>query len=136
MEPLEPPTCRTLIVDDDRRSKTALAALLEQHGYHVKAVETLGGAFGTYIKWRPQCVVLDLMLPDGNGIEFLRTVRLHDIPVHVAVLTGANDPKLLAEVRAMQPERLLFKPLQLELLLKWLEERAKGPVDGQSTDGQ
>ena len=125
---LDGPRCRTLVVEDDRQSKEALVALLERAGYEVKAVESLGAAFGTFIKWRPRCVVLDLMLPDGNGIEFLRTVRFHEIPVSVAVLSAANDPKLLSEVRDLTPGAYFSKPLELPALLEWLGRESVVPA--------
>jgi DNA-binding response OmpR family regulator len=119
--------CRTLIVEDDQHSKEALAQLLRHSGCEVKAVGSLGAAFGTFIQWRPRCVVLDLMLPDGNGVEFLRTVRAHEIPVAVAVVTGSDDRDVMREVDRLRPDATFLKPLDLPLFLDWLSRHAGEP---------
>ena len=69
----------------------------------------------------PDLVVLDLMLPDGDGTDVLRAVRSSAHPaVPVAVTTGVMDPQWLARVEALRPDRILRKPIQIDELLKLL----------------
>ena len=111
--------CRALIVEDDALTHTTLRRVLEQSGHEVEAVGTVGEAVRGLA--RAECVVLDLRLPDGCGIEVLRHVRQHRLPVRVAVHTGCADPRLLKQVHDLRPDALFIKPFDPDELLKWLE---------------
>src|SRR4051794_33861317 len=65
---------RVLLVEDDRSTRAALRRILAYAGHDVRAVETLAEGL-TELAWPPDCVVLDLMLPDGCGLTVLRRVR-------------------------------------------------------------
>lgn len=67
---------------------------------------------------RPHWVILDLMLPDGDGGLVLRRVRDYGLPIRVVVTTGSHDPDRLRLVRALQPDALLGKPIRLPELLR------------------
>jgi CheY-like chemotaxis protein len=75
---------------------------------------------------RPDYILLDLMLPDGDGLEILRRVRAQqaDCPAggeggatRVIVTTAVSDPEMIRAVRDLQPHRLLRKPIDLVDLL-------------------
>ena len=118
-EPDPPPKPRLLIVEDDRATRVALVALFRRLGLEVESVETLAEARARLVA-RPDFVVLDLMLPDGNGIEVLRHIRSAGLPVRVAVTTGVFDWHLLDDVRKLGPERLFQKPVDAAKLRDWL----------------
>jgi DNA-binding NarL/FixJ family response regulator len=67
--------------------------------------------------------VLDLNLPDGNGIEVLRYARSAGLPARIAVHTGVADPALLQQVRALKPDALFVKPFDPDDLLAWLDRQ-------------
>ena len=71
--------------------------------------------------WNPDVVLLDLMLPDGCGVELLRRLRRRNDPARVALITAAPDP-LLAEAQAHGPDATFRKPLDVHALLNWLEQ--------------
>jgi DNA-binding NarL/FixJ family response regulator len=66
----------------------------------------------------PDCLVLDLALPDGNGEDILKRIRQRGLRTRVAVCTGNSDPHRLEVVRSMRPEGLLYKPVDLAELEK------------------
>ncbi len=68
----------------------------------------------------PNYVILDLMLPDGNGITLLEWIRAGAFPIKVAVTTGSNDQEHLDGVMRLRPEALLKKPIKLLDLLNGL----------------
>ena len=72
------------------------------------------------IAYDPEYVVLDLMLPDGDGVVLLRAIRAGGRPTRVAVTTGSIEKARLASVRLLKPDVLLFKPITLEDLLRGL----------------
>ena len=113
--------CRVLVVEDDALTHTTLARVLEQAGHVVDAVGTVAGAL---LKLPDvHCVVLDLNLPDGNGMEVLRRARELRLPVKIAVHTGVSDPALLREVRALRPDALFLKPFDPYDLITWLDRQ-------------
>jgi DNA-binding response OmpR family regulator len=95
-----------------------LRRVLETSGHEVEAVGTVAEAYARL--GHSRCIVLDLRLPDGCGIDLLRYVRERHLPVRVAVNTGCADNKLLNEVRALRPDALFIKPFDPEMLLAWL----------------
>jgi DNA-binding response OmpR family regulator len=110
--------CRALVVEDDALTHATLRRVLETCGHEVEAVGTVAEAYPRLANSR--CVVLDLRLPDGCGIDVLRYVRERRLPVRVAVNTGCADQTLLNEVRALHPDALFIKPFNPERLLAWV----------------
>lgn len=111
--------CKVLVVEDDPVSCQAMRALLARWGYDVESCSTTAEALAQLDHSR-RCVILDLMLPDSNGIEVLRSIRSRNAPIFVAVVSAAYDPTLMREVRALKPDLLLPKPVDVALLKKWL----------------
>lgn len=70
------------------------------------------------LEQKPDVVVLDLMLPDGDGIEVLNRVRGGNLPVRIVVTTGSDDPDRLQTVRSLKPDLFLTKPINLQELLE------------------
>jgi DNA-binding response OmpR family regulator len=119
---------RVLVVEDDLDSYQALSKILKHVGYETLSASTLADA-RELMAGDPRFLVLDLMLPDGNGKDLLREVRERRLPVKVAVLTGASDSALLEEVRKLGPDALFTKPLDVPRLLAWLRQGGSGPSD-------
>ena len=66
------------------------------------------------------CIILDLMLPDGDGVGLLQEIRARQLPVRVLVTTAVSDPKRVQHVRSLAPEKMLRKPIDLAELLRGL----------------
>jgi CheY-like chemotaxis protein len=92
-----PRTLRVLVVEDDPSSRRALTSLLKLNGFHATDVAT-GAEAIECLSEPPLCVLLDLMLPDGNGSAVLDHIRRHRLPIRVAVTSGAADRPSTAEV--------------------------------------
>ena len=82
-----------LVVDDTALAREAVALLLQHEGYRTIAAANGKEAWAVMYHDRPDLVLLDLMMPEMDGITFLTMVRRsalwHDLPV--VVLTGADD---------------------------------------------
>jgi two-component system CitB family response regulator len=106
----------TLIVEDDFRVARLHAEVVEQHQQFTVAglAHTASAALDAVAKKRPRLVLLDLYLPDANGLEVLRRIRAISEPPDVIVLSAARD---MASVRtAMQRGALhyLIKPFEFD----------------------
>ena len=117
--------CHVLVVEDDAVSCHAMRALLTRWGYEVESCSTTAGALDAILRHRPQCIILDLMLPDMNGIAVLREIRRREIPIRVAVVTAMQDPQIMREVRELKPDVLMRKPVDLTVLRNWLENTTR-----------
>ena len=110
---------RVLVVEDVPDARAALDAILRRCGMQTSCAATLSEAI-RLLGWNPDVIVLDLMLPDGSGVEVLRRVRAANIPARVAVVTATSDPRLLNEVKSLRPEAFFQKPLDWQELCRWV----------------
>ena len=117
--------CRTLLVEDDPDTCEALTRILRRRGYEVDCAKSVNEAFDK-LNNRPECMVLDLMLPDGNGIDLLRQVRERKLPIRVAVETGAGDTDLLSDAILLKPDAFFTKPVDATELVSWLAASSRG----------
>jgi two-component system CitB family response regulator len=84
-------------------------------GYSVTEAGTVAEAVGALAR-HPDWVLLDLMLPDGCGTEILHRVKREPFGCKVCVITGCGPDKL-EEVRALGPELILKKPVDVQQLM-------------------
>jgi CheY-like chemotaxis protein len=122
---------RVLVVEDDPESYNALSKILRHVGYDTLGAATLAEAVSLLEK-TPRFVVLDLFLPDGNGKDLLKHIREQKLPIKVAVITGSPDQAILDETRALGPDALFLKPLNVPRVLAWLRQGGEGPNDLES----
>jgi DNA-binding response OmpR family regulator len=119
---------RVLIVEDDRGTRTALRSHFRSQGWLVAEAATVAEGFDL-LDPPPDCLVLDLMLTDGDGEEILRKVREDGLPTRVvAVTTGSNDAARLAVVKGLDPDVLLCKPIDPNVLIRLCEAEMEGAL--------
>lgn len=111
--------CRTLLVEDDLDTCEALSRILRRRGYEIDCANSVREAMAK-LAAEPEAMVLDLMLPDGNGIDVLRRVRESGMPVRVAVATGAGDTNLMSDAILLKPDAFFTKPIDATELVSWL----------------
>lgn len=87
MSPARP---RVLIIEDDRRMLDALLSGIEAAGYDVTAAGTAEEGFFLVHRSHPDLLILDLALPQRNGLDILRQIRSEGTDVRVLILTSHN----------------------------------------------
>jgi len=112
---------RILVVDDDPSIQGFLAEALADEGYGVRTAANGREALAVLRAWRPDLILLDLMMPEVDGWAFRAEQRLMpgvaDVPV--IVLSAARD--LDARTRELEPAQVFSKPFDLEALLGTIE---------------
>ena len=112
---------RILVVDDDPSIQGFLAEALADEGYGVRTAANGREALAVLRAWRPDLILLDLMMPEMDGWAFRAEQRLMpgvaDVPV--IVLSAARD--LDARTRELEPAQVFSKPFDLEALLGTIE---------------
>jgi DNA-binding response OmpR family regulator len=113
-----------MIVEDDPASRSSLGSIFTRRGWAICSAGTLSEAMAFLDHGlEPDCMVLDLTLPDGDGEEILRKIRTDGLKTRVAVCTGVHDTATLNRVRSMNPQGLLAKPIDLAELEKVCDSR-------------
>ncbi|MCL2578413.1 MAG: response regulator transcription factor [Oscillospiraceae bacterium] len=106
-----------LLVEDQKAILEINQELLEEvSGYHVETAENLAGARAAVAQLRPDLIVLDINLPDGSGLDFLREIKqTMDIPV--LLLTALSESS--DEVKGIQEggDDYVAKPYDNDVLL-------------------
>jgi two-component system, OmpR family, KDP operon response regulator KdpE len=109
-------TMRILLVDDDVSIQRAVAPLLRSRGYEVDVVGTGAEAANVALDHAPDLVVLDLGLPDLEGVEVCRRIRKHSkMPIIILSARGGEAEKVAAlDIGA---DDYVTKPFSAEELL-------------------
>jgi DNA-binding NtrC family response regulator len=112
---------RLLIVDDNKAFGEYIRKVANSAGYNVE-VTSSGEAFkARYDVFKPTVVLVDLVMPDIDGIELVQWVATRNSPARVIVTTGyspeyATLAKMLGEGRGLAPMITLIKPVKPDRL--------------------
>jgi two-component system KDP operon response regulator KdpE len=107
---------RILVVDDEPGIRKALKTNLTRHGFQVTAETTGAAALDAVERWRPDIILLDLGLPDIDGVEVIRRVREKgNTPIIVLSVREAEREKV--EALNLGADDYLTKPFGVDELL-------------------
>ena len=108
---------RVLVVEDDASLLATIDVLLRHYEFVPLLAPTLADARRHLAAADPDVVLLDLNLPDGNGVDLLEQLRATGRRARVIVLTAGSAAEHLRRLRALRPDRLFVKPMNfLDLL--------------------
>jgi two-component system response regulator AtoC len=113
--------CTLLVVEDDEPARTALTGFLEATGYHVRWAGTGADALSAVASGSVDAVLLDLVLPEPDGFEVLRSARTGDPRLPIIVLSGlahAEDVVRAMKLGATDYLPKPFEPAELDLVLR------------------
>jgi len=79
---------RVLIVDDEPNVVVSLEFLLQREGYEVAVATSGSDALTSVERFRPDLVLLDVMLPELDGFEVCRRIRASGSPIKIILLTA------------------------------------------------
>ena len=109
---------KILVVDDEEPIRELLSSYLTRYGYEVVTAGTAAEARDRVDKEIPQLVILDVVLPDADGMEVLTAIRAAHANLPVVILTGIGfDEELLQEAQTRGAAGYVSKTLPLDQLL-------------------
>ena len=124
---------RILLVDDDPAVARRLGAAIERAGHYDVRTETNGAlALAAALEFRPDVVLLDVLMPGIDGGEVAAALERHpDLEgVPIAFLTGLIEPgELGAGVTDMRGRRIISKPIDAFELVAVLRELCETTTD-------
>ena len=115
-----------LIVDDDETIRETLIDFFQVLGYKAQGAGSATAGRQAIARHSPDVALVDLRLPDADGLTLLAAIRADDPEVAVILLTGHGD--VATAVRAMQAGAVDFleKPVDLDALQAVVERAAEG----------
>ena len=109
-----------LLVEDEPIVQANNKMVLERRGYNLRQAYTLEEARAIMSEEEPRAIILDIQLPDGNGLDLLHEVRSNS-NVPVLVLTAMGTPKDIIKGLEAGGDDYLTKPHDLQTFLKRVE---------------
>jgi len=124
-----------LIVEDDAAMRTGLQDNLEIEGYRVVTAATVRDGLKTALREKPDLVLLDLMLPDGDGIQLCKQLRAMGIEQPIVMLTARGQE--MDKVSGLEggADDYIVKPFSLRELLARVHAHLRRRGGGGVTDG-
>ena len=115
--PAERDGARVLVVDDEPSIVDAISMTLRHQGYSVEAAESGKDALAMVTKWRPDVIVLDVMLPDVDGFEVARRLSADNEPVPILFLSALDNTEDKVRGLTIGGYDYVTKPFSLEELI-------------------
>ena len=117
-----------LMVEDDSTIAFAVKYAVEQEGFNLDIAENLENARKIVNSKEYDLILLDVMLPDGNGYEFLKQLREHDEDTPVIFLTACDEEVNIVMGLDIGGDDYITKPFRVRELISRINEilRRKG----------
>ena len=118
---------RILIVDDEPSFCELLKTILKSHGHEALTAYTGQDALDSFMQCRPHFTLLDLRMPEMDGLAVLKKIRAIDPKAAVMILTAWGTDEMEQRARQLGATDFLSKTLSLENILASLERGLKPP---------
>ena len=112
---------RVLVVEDEADLVVTYERLLRRHGYRVVSTGSREAGLAALQAEQPHLLIVDLRLPDGDGLDVVRAARALPIPTPVIVVSGftSNDSRNAA--LAAGASAVLAKPFSTDAFTKLIQ---------------
>ncbi|MBZ5555528.1 MAG: sigma 54-interacting transcriptional regulator [Acidobacteriia bacterium] len=111
-----------LLVDDDPGIRFGFSRYLAKSGFVIKEAESLADAKASISVQRFDAVILDMNLPDGNGLDWIPEIRENYPTTAIIVITGAGDISSAVEAMRRGADNFVPKPVGMEDLVVFLRK--------------
>jgi CheY-like chemotaxis protein len=131
--PTMPAGRKILIVDDEVPVADSLELIFSCRGYEARAVYSADQAIELLAKWQPDLAIIDVMLPQMNGIELAAVLRANYPTCRLLLISGhPGTGELLNDARALgNTFEILAKPLHPTFILETVSSLLVG-TNGQT----
>ena len=110
------PGGRVLLVEDNEDLRFAMRRFLARRGFAIDEADGVEQGQERFAEARPDVVIVDYALPDGDGLELLADLRRKDPELSAIVLTGRATIELAVRAIKQGADQFLPKPVDMESL--------------------
>ena len=107
---------KILVIDDEQGIRNLLDTLLSRKSYEVVPASNGQKGLGLFRREGPDIIVLDLIMPEPDGVTVLKQIRSVDLDQPVIIWTGDNTPRTEQQVRALGVSEVIMKGSALHSL--------------------
>jgi DNA-binding NtrC family response regulator len=118
-------TARILIIDDDENIRKVLTTILEDEGYDVESVDTAKKAIERTRRKFYNLALIDIRLPDMEGIELLTRMKNTTPKIRKIIITGYPTLQNAVEAVNRGADAYILKPFDMEKVLEEIEDQLK-----------
>lgn len=115
-----------LLVEDDPAARFGFVKYFGKSGFDFSEADKLSQAAEFFSDRQFDAIILDINLPDGNGIDFIDQVREVSSDIPVVVITGAGEIPLAVEAMRRGADNFLTKPVDMADLELFLQKSLEG----------
>ncbi len=119
---------KVFLIDDDELIVSMLSKVLKNEGYDVRTATSAHDVTGKIASWSPGVVMLDIRLPDRNGIEILEDIMKKGIDTQVVMLTADDTAETAVKAMKLGAADYLTKPFnvdEVKIVLRNIIEKGK-----------
>lgn len=114
---------RILLVDDAGYMRRLVGIMAKKGGHEIVGeAETGETAIELYEKIKPDIVILDILMPDMNGLEALRKIKGLDPDARVLMCTASEQSTHVQEALSLGAKGYIVKPFTREVILSTIEK--------------
>ena len=118
-------TTRILIIDDDENIRKVLTTILEDEGYDVESVDTAKKAIERTRRKFYNLALIDIRLPDMEGIELLTKMKNTTPKIRKIIITGYPTLQNAVEAVNRGADAYIMKPFDIEKVLEAMKDQLK-----------
>ena len=112
-----------IVVDDNEDIVYSMSELLEMYGINVVGKGYNGlECVELYNKLHPDAVLVDLMMPEYDGLYALKEIRKIDPKSVILIVTGGASPSMNNDMDTLEPNKIIFKPVDVNTLIEAILE--------------
>ena len=113
---------KILIVDDDKDIVKIVTTMLEGKGWNVAAAYSGHEALESVNASKPDIILLDIMMPEMNGIEVLKRIKKIDAGTRIIMITAFGDVESYLDSMELGAYEYINKPFETDELLDMIDK--------------
>jgi two-component system chemotaxis response regulator CheY len=111
-----------MVVDDAAFMRLRASKVLQDHGHQVVQAENGADAVRQYMEHRPDAVLLDITMPEMDGLAALKEIKRIDPAARVAMVTAMGQQAIVMEALRAGAKDFVLKPFQPDRVLGALQK--------------
>lgn len=117
------------ILDDDHAVRVALSRFFNAHKLRSHPYASAQELFDSIVTDRgPDCLVVDVQMPEMNGVDVLSSVLRHKPNIPVIMITGREDERVRAQALGLGAYDFMYKPVDPNRLLRTIKDALFAPT--------